>query len=104
MYLLQAHSLFCQRAVRSLPGIDLRLGDADAWMLAATAAASLSGQLDDCLTDHDLDDAVAEFLVLFREGVVTADQLDAEMGRVVLLLLEWSEEHRRSSADVCVLN
>lgn len=92
MHIQQAHDLFSRRTNRSRFHVNISLDGQDAWPLAATAAASLSGQLDDCLTDYDLDAALDHFVQLHRAGIVGRDDLEAEIGRVMLALVDGEEE------------
>src|SRR5215469_11526950 len=92
MYVQQAHELFARRPDRSRFQVSLSLDGNDAWALVATAAVSLSGQLDDCLTNDDLDAALDAFLQLFYQGEVTRDDLEVEIGHVMLALADGEEE------------
>jgi hypothetical protein len=92
MYVQQAHDLFTRRPHRSRFQVNLSLDGDDAWALVATAAVSLSGQLDDCLTNDDLDAALDSFLDLFYRGDVTRDDLEVEIGHVMLALADGEEE------------
>lgn len=92
MHVQQAHGLFSRRRDRSVFEIDTSLRGVKAWALSATAAVWLSGQLDDCLTDDDLDVALDDFLRLYRNCIIGRDELEAEIGRVMLALAESEEE------------
>ncbi|HWB09812.1 MAG TPA: hypothetical protein VG826_11320 [Pirellulales bacterium] len=92
MYMQQAHKLFARRPNRSRFQVNLSLEGNDAWALVATAAVALSGQLDDCLTNDDLDAALDSFLELFYRGEVTRDDLEVEIGHVMLALADGEEE------------
>lgn len=104
MLALQAYSLLCSRADRSILPLDVLPGDEDLWPVVATAAAALSGQLDDCLTNDDLDDAIEQFLLLYRTGIVEREQFEGEIGRVMLELMEWADTSDRWPREACALN
>jgi hypothetical protein len=91
MHVQQAHELFARRRIRTRFQLNISLDGNDAWALMATAAVSLSGQLDDCLTDDDLDAALNDFLRLYYRGDITREDLEVEIGHVMLALAE-SEE------------
>lgn len=76
-----AHAMFCLRADggHSLLPSDCDLETAPAF---ATALASLSGRLDTCETDDDLDEAVRHGFRLIREGVYDEKDIDAEVKAV----------------------
>lgn len=88
MHVQQAHELFSRRRDRSVFEVSTSLRGDKAWALSATAAALLSGQLDDCLTDDDLDLALDDFLGLYRNCIIGRDDLEAEIGRVMIALAE----------------
>jgi hypothetical protein len=92
MYVQQAHELFTRWPNRSRFQLRLSLDGNDAWALAATAAVSLSGQLDDCLTNDDLEAAIDFFLELFYRGEITRSDLEVEIGHVMLALADGEEE------------
>ncbi|HEV3339408.1 MAG TPA: hypothetical protein VG125_03595 [Pirellulales bacterium] len=92
MYVQQAHELFARRPDRSRFQVHISLDGNDAWALVATAAVSLSGQLDDCLTNDDLDAALDFFLKLFDRGEISRDDLEVEIGHVMLALADGEEE------------
>jgi hypothetical protein len=92
MYVQQAHALFTRRRNRSRFQVSISLDGDGAWALAATAAAALSGQLDDCLTDDDLDLALDSFLRLYFHGDITRDDLEVEIGHIMLALADGEEE------------
>ena len=92
MHVQQAHELFSRRRDRSAFEVSTSLRGEKAWALAATAAVSLSGQLDDCLTDDDLDVALDDFLRLYQSCIIGRDDLEAEIGRVMMALVDSEEE------------
>jgi hypothetical protein len=92
MYVQQAHELFTRWRDRSRFQVHLSLDGNDAWALAATAAVSLSGQLDDCLTNDDLAAALDSFLDLYYRSELTRDDLEIEIGHVMLALADGEEE------------
>lgn len=92
MYVQQAHALFARRRDRTRFPVTISLDGDHAWALVATAAATLSGQLDDCLTDDDLDAALDSFLRLYYRGDIPRDDLEVEIGHVMLALAEGEEE------------
>lgn len=88
MYVERAHYLLARRKDRSNFDVGTSLSGRDAWPLVAAAAAFLSGQLDDCLDDDDLDDALAGFLAMYRLGLVSRERLEAEIARLLLKLTD----------------
>jgi hypothetical protein len=96
MDLLTAHDLLtrvvqkdgnCIRATMVSPdGIE-----ADCWPAAMTAAASLSGMLDDCRDLDDLQEAVSHFLTLLEAEVFTRDQWERETCEVVGAVMDWGD-------------
>lgn len=92
MYVQQAHGLFARWPNRSRFQVNLSLDGNDAWALVATAAVSLSGQLDDCLTNDDLDAALEFFLQMFYRGEIAREDLEVEIGHVMLALADGEEE------------
>ena len=91
MYVQQAHALFARRRDRTQFPVRISLDGDDAWALVATAAAALSGQLDDCLTNADLDAALDSFLGLYYRGEISRDDLEVEIGHIMLALAEGEE-------------
>ncbi|MBI2480289.1 MAG: hypothetical protein HYV60_17145 [Planctomycetia bacterium] len=95
MDLLTAHGRFALRydggEYTPFAGIEYEPVDDDLQPLMMVAAASLSGQLDDCLDDDDLDDAVRHFLSLFNSEVFTLAQWQAEIMRCFDELAAWAE-------------
>lgn len=91
MYVQQAHALFARRRDRTRLKVSISLDGDHAWALVATAAAALSGQLDDCLTNDDLDAALDSFLRLYYCGEITREDLEVEIGHVMLALAEGEE-------------
>jgi hypothetical protein len=87
MQAVQAYTLLGRRSDRSIIDINhdvtTSVGGVAAWPLVATAAAALSGQLDDCLTGDDLDDAIRRFLVDCDAGLICQDQLEGEIARLL---------------------
>ena len=99
MHVQQAHELFSRRRDRSMFEVHTSLRGEQAWPLSAAAAVSLSGQLDDCLTGEDLDLALGDFLQLYRHGIVGRDDLEAEIGRVMLSLADAEYELTASAGE-----
>lgn len=87
MQAVQAYLLLRRRADRSIIDIEsdvsTNLAGTAAWPLVATAAAALSGQLDDCLTEDDLDDAIRRFLADYAAGLVSQERLEARIARLL---------------------
>ena len=92
MYVQQAHALFARRRDRARLPVSISLQGDHAWALVATAAAALSGQLDDCLTNDDLDAALDGFLRIYYRGEISRDDLEVEIGHVMLALADGEEE------------
>jgi len=84
---IQAYTLFRRRIDRSIIDIDVdvmtNLSGAAAWPVVATATAALSGQLDDCVTNDDLDDAIRRFFVDYDEGLISQERFEAEIAGVL---------------------
>jgi hypothetical protein len=87
MLALQAYELLSRRADRSIIDIEsdvsTNLTGIAAWPLVATAAAALSGQLDDCLTGDDLDDAIRRFLSDHSAGLISQERLEARVAQLL---------------------
>ena len=88
MYVERAHYLLARRRDRANFDVETSLSGRDAWPLVAAAAAFLSGQLDDCLDDDDLDDALAAFLAMYRLGFVSRERLETEIAHLLLKLTD----------------
>lgn len=88
MYIERAHYLLARRKDRSIFDVETSLSGRDAWPLVAAAAAFLSGQLDDCLNDDDLDEALEAFMHTYHEGLVTRERLEVETARLLLKLTD----------------
>jgi hypothetical protein len=84
MYLLETDGGFIGRHDRDV--FDDSLLDEVRWPLYMTAAAYLSGPLDDA-EDDDLDDAVRHFLTLLDAGMVDGGDWDRAVGLVWPALL-----------------
>ena len=97
MQVMQAYTLFRRRIDRSIIDIDVdvmtNVSGGAAWPVVAAATAALSGQLDDCVTGDDLDDAVRRFLLDYDEGLISQERFEAEIARVL-------EELRDNEADL----
>src|SRR5581483_6107984 len=75
--------------VRPIPGLNPTAA-------LCTAAAILSGMLDDCRTQADLEEAVQHFATLLSGEVFTLDDWIREAEDVIHLILAWG---RRLMAD-----
>lgn len=95
MDLLSAHGRFIDRyeSGEYAPFADIPYEPIDDVIQPAMmcAAVSLSGRLDQCRDDDDLDDAVRHFLVLHESGVVSLDEWKREIHRVVDEICQWAE-------------
>jgi hypothetical protein len=98
MTLLEAHEKFAREYAEDraalwamLPeGVEPRvLHGIDTTPTALTAAASLSGQLDDARNWSDLNAACEHFASLWAMELVTPEQLNAEALEVIGELLKW---------------
>ena len=100
MQVMQAYTLFRRRIDRSIIDIDVdvmtNVSGGAAWPVVAAATAALSGQLDDCVTGDDLDDAVRRFLLDYDEGLISQERFEAEIARVL-------EELRDHEADLLAI-
>jgi hypothetical protein len=81
MDVLHAHELFARREDRSaldvVDGVFIQApdgSDVDCWPAGATAAVMLAGMLDDAKTEKDLDEGLAHFDYLYRDGIVSRDE------------------------------
>ena len=98
MHVLTALDSFYRRRDRTILPADIEVDGTPAWPEAATAAAMLSGQLDDAVTDDDLDDAVRHFISLFEIGVLSQEQWDSAIQEVLCELLAWGNEQEAAAA------
>jgi hypothetical protein len=96
MQVMQAYSLFRRRIDRSIIDIDVdvmtSLSGGAAWPVVAAATAALSGQLDDCVTGDDLDDAIRRFFVDYDDGLISQERFEAEIARVLEELRDWESD------------
>lgn len=95
---LTAHGMFDAREDRSILPADAEVGGCDCWPAVATSAAELSGRLDECQSDGDLDDAVRHFFTLLDIGVCNEDQLRDGAWDVLSTLEQWGNEVEQSAA------
>lgn len=86
-----AHAMFC---VRPDGGYSLLPAGCDPDVAPAfcAALASLSGQLDGCETQDDLDEAVKHAMTLFSIGTVDQDDLHGEVTAVFGEVGRWGEQ------------
>lgn len=100
MEMLRAVEMLSARAPhqREAFDVDARLYGADCWAEVATAAAMLSGMLDDATTDAELDEALAYFQTLHSCGVLSTEQLRETTNEVIAVLLAECEEQERATA------
>lgn len=97
MDIIEAHGRFAVRKDRTVFGFYATLSldgqEVDGWPAACTALANLSGQLDDCETEEHLSDAVDHGLSLLSIGVVTDEELEAEVRSVVREIIDWGDRN-----------
>jgi len=97
MNILEAHGRFALRyesgEYAPFADIDYEPVDDTIQPLMMVAAANLSGQLDDCQDDDDLDEAVRHFLTLFESGVFTLAQWQDEIMRCFDVVAEFAESY-----------
>ena len=77
MDIAAAYRLLARRSVANRAEVfPLRPGSmaCDPWPFAAAAAVALTGWLEDCEGDADLDDALRQFESLFYGGIVSREQ------------------------------
>jgi hypothetical protein len=79
--------------VRLPGGVEVEL---PAWPALMTAAASLTGWLDDCQDGDQLPEAVGHFLACYESGVFTREQWYEEAGRVIQEVMDWGLQQELS--------
>lgn len=95
MDILAAHDKFAERSDRSIYPVGCKLAGMDYWPSIMTALASLSGMLDDCHNDADLDEAVQHTLTLLHAEILAESAVTDEAARVFKAVLDWVEEYER---------
>lgn len=97
MNILEAHGRFALRyesgEYAPFADIDYKPVDDELQPLMMCAAANLSGQLDECDDDDDLDEAVRHFLTLFDSGVFTLAEWQQEIMRCFDVVAEFAESY-----------
>lgn len=100
MQLLEAHARFALRyesgEYAPFAEVEYMPIDDDLQPLMMCAAASLSGQLDDCADDDDLDDAVRHFVTLVDGGVFTVGQWRDEIMRCFEIVAVFAESYQNN--------
>jgi hypothetical protein len=94
---LEAHAMFDRREDRSAMPADIEVSGCDAWPAACVAACELSGMLDDCRDDRDLDEALEHFQSLLEMGVMDDIKWKAVAFEVLDELMEWGERMDREA-------
>lgn len=89
MDMLTCHGMFARRTDRSVVPVRVEADfgngrPVDVWASVMTAAVSLSGRLDECLTDEDLDDAALSYLGPIPEFVTGNDEALTRETAIVL--------------------
>lgn len=101
MNVLEAHAHFAARpdgGLSVLPeGVDPASLGLDPCPMA-TACVILSGQLADCRTNSDLDEAAAHFRGLLAAGIVSDEAWAEECVEVVKAILAWGERQVSKAA------
>jgi hypothetical protein len=95
MDVLEAHGRLAARADRSIlpfrAVIPCDSVPVDVWPAYATAHVKLSGRLDDCETEEDLDDAINHAQTLVSADIVSASEIQQETLRTIKDLVSWGE-------------
>jgi hypothetical protein len=104
MDLLTAHAHFARRTDRSLCPVDLfvEINDrrVDVWPHGMAACASLSGWLDDCQDDDDLDEAVQHYGRCRGIGLFDGTDVDEEFERVVVHVITATLDRAEAALEV----
>ncbi len=99
MDILTAHGKFALRQDRSnfdyYSEIECDDGPCDIWPAMATAAVMVAGALDVAETDADLDEAIGQYVLLVREGIIDSHEPFAEaLTQVIDAVMAWSDDLR----------
>lgn len=111
MNVLEAHELIAHayyhdsESIRAWLPEDVELSEGvDFTVAALVAAATISGELDDCESLADLQSAVEHFSGLLSSGIVTIEDWTNETQQVVCDLLEWGDRISEENARRAELN
>lgn len=97
MTTLEAHGTFASRIDRAICPVDLFVAGpdgepVDVWPAAMTAVCVLTGWLEDCHTDADLDEAVQHYGVCsVNIGLFTTEDFAEALKGVLTELMLWGE-------------
>lgn len=100
MDILEAHGRYGMRymsgEIEPLTGELADLSDITPAVL--TAGVILSGRLEECETDEDLDEAYNHFVSLMQDGVISTKQFSDEVMIVIGAVNDFGEHHERCMA------
>jgi hypothetical protein len=103
MKTFEAHTMF---SIRPDGGHNLLHPECDYEIAPAmcTALASLSGQLDSCKGQIDLDDAVRHGIYLLSENIVSQEMLHVELQSVLEEVAQWGKAPKAAMKDLAERN